>query len=233
MPSPTILPEKVSRRYRVAIVEDHTLVRDGFKALVQSMPDFEFAWEAGTVTDALEALKADPPDMLTTDISLPDGSGLDITKTAASMNPSINVLVMSIHDETLFAQRALKAGAKGYLMKTAPQEDIEDAIRKVAHGRVALSSEVSEMMLLNISGNSQPKTQAGLHELSDREFEIFQLVGEGQNSHAIGKALDISPKTVDVHKMNIRKKLNLEEGMTLTTYAIRWAESRRLAGGVG
>lgn len=232
MPIPTIPAEKVDRPYRVAIVEDHTLVRDGFKALVQGMPEFEFAWEAGTVSDALELLQSDPPDMLTTDISLPDGTGLDIAKTASMMDPPIPVLVMSIHDETLFAQRALKAGAKGYLMKTAPQEDIEDALRKVAAGRVALSSEISEMMLLNISGNAQPKGQAGLHELSNREFEIFQLVGEGQNSHAIGKALDISPKTVDVHKMNIRKKLNLEEGMTLTTYAIRWAEARRLITGV-
>lgn len=232
MPAPSISPEKSGRPYRVAIVEDHTLVRDGFRSLVQGMPEFEFAWEAGTVADALEKLQRDPPDMLTTDISLPDGSGLDITKTAAESNPPIHVLVMSIHDEMLFAQRALKAGAKGYLMKTAPQEDIEDALRKVAQGRVALSSEISEMMLLNISGSAQPKSQAGLHELSNREFEIFQLVGEGLNSHAIGKALDISPKTVDVHKMNIRKKLDLEEGMTLTTYAIRWSESRRLASGV-
>lgn len=232
MPTPTIPPVKLNRLYRVAIVEDHTLVRDGFKNLVQGMPEFEFAWEAGTVADALQSLQTDPPDMLTTDISLPDGSGLDVAKTATTMNPPVNVLVMSIHDETLFAQRALKAGAKGYLMKTAPQEDIEDAIRKVAAGRVALSSEISEMMLLNISGSAQPKSQAGLHELSNREFEIFQFVGEGQNSHAIAKALDISSKTVDVHKMNIRKKLNLEEGMTLTTYAIRWAESRRVATGV-
>jgi DNA-binding NarL/FixJ family response regulator len=232
MPAPSISPEKSGRPYRVAIVEDHTLVRDGFRSLVQGMPEFEFAWEAGTVADALEKLQQDPPDMLTTDISLPDGSGLDITKTAAESNPPIHVLVMSIHDEMLFAQRSLKAGAKGYLMKTAPQEDIEDALRKVAQGRVALSSEISEMMLLNISGSAQPKSQAGLHELSNREFEIFQLIGEGLNSHAIGKALDISPKTVDVHKMNIRKKLDLEEGMTLTTYAIRWSESRRLASGV-
>jgi len=232
MSASSISPEMSGRPYRVAIVEDHTLVRDGFRSLVQGMPEFEFAWEAGTVADALEKLQQDPPDMLTTDISLPDGSGLDITKTAAGNNPPIHVLVMSIHDEMLFAQRSLKAGAKGYLMKTAPQEDIEDALRKVAQGRVALSSEISEMMLLNISGSTQPKSQAGLHELSKREFEIFQLIGEGLNSHAIGKALDISSKTVDVHKMNIRKKLDLEEGMTLTTHAIRWSESRRLAGGM-
>jgi DNA-binding NarL/FixJ family response regulator len=232
MSIPTIPPENVDRPHRVAIVEDHTLVRDGFKSLVMGMPELSFAWEAGTVADALEALKNDPPDLLTTDISLPDGNGLEIAKIASTMSPPISVLVMSIHDETLFAQRALKAGAKGYLMKTAPQEDIEDALRKVATGRIALSSEIAEMMLLNLSGSSQPKNQAGLHDLSSREFEIFQLVGEGQNSHAIGKALDISPKTVDVHKMNIRKKLDLEEGMTLTTYAIRWAETRRLASGL-
>ncbi len=218
---------------RVAIVEDHTLVRDGFRGLIQSLTDFEFIWWAGSVADALRQLKENPPDVLTTDISLPDGSGLEIVKVAGELNPPVNVLVMSIHDETLFAQRALKAGAKGYLMKTAPQEEIEDALRKVASGRIAVSAEISEMMVMAISGAGRGKihNHSYLQELSEREFEIFQLIGEGQTSHAIGKTLDISPKTVDVHKMNIRKKLHLEEGLTLTTYAIRWAEMQRLGSG--
>jgi len=218
-----------SRPYRVAIVEDHTLVRDGFRGLIQNMPDFEFAWWAGSVADALTNLEADLPDLLTTDISLPDGSGLEIVKVAASRRPPLNVLVMSIHVENLFAQRALKAGAKGYLMKTAPQDDIEDALRKVAAGRIAVSSEISEMMVMAMSGNSKAKPHNQLQNLSDREFEIFQLIGEGLSSHNIGKSLDISPKTVDVHKMNIRKKLKLDEGTTLTAHAIRWSETQRLS----
>lgn len=216
---------------RVAIVEDHTLVRDGFRSLIQSMPDFEFAWSAGSVGEALARLDSDTPDLLTTDISLPDGSGLEIVKTVASRHPFVHVLVMSIHDENLFAQRALKAGAKGYLMKTAPQDDIEDALRKVAAGRIAVSSEMSEMMVMAMSGSGRAIPHTQLQNLSDREFEIFQLVGEGQSSHAIGQALNISPKTVDVHKMNIRRKLKLEEGTTLTAYAIRWSETQRLSAG--
>ena len=219
----------LQRPYRVAIVEDHTLVRDGFRSLIQSMPDFEFAWWAGNVADAIANLDADCPDLLTTDISLPDGSGLDIVKVACSRRPALNVLVMSIHDESLFAQRSLKAGAKGYLMKTAPQDDIEEALRKVATGRIAVSSDMSEMMVLALSGNSRNHSNSQLQHLSEREFEIFQLIGEGQSSIVIGKSLDISPKTVDVHKMNIRKKLKLEEGTTLTAYAIRWSESQRLS----
>lgn len=220
-----------SKLCRVAIVEDHTLVRDGFRNLIESLPDFEFIWWAGSVAEALRQLKSNPPDLLTTDISLPDGNGLEIVRAATAMTPPLNVLVMSIHDETLFAQRALKAGAKGYLMKTAPQEQIEDALRKVATGRVAVSDEISEMMVMALSGSAnRPKSHAHaqLQDLSEREFEIFQLIGEGQSSHSIGKALNISPKTVDVHKMNIRKKLHLEEGITLTTYAIRWSEMQRL-----
>lgn len=231
-PSDTRAPS--SKPCRVAIVEDHTLVRDGFQNLILSLPDFEFLWWADSVGDAIEKLKNMPPDLLTTDISLPDGNGLEIVKAAATMNPPVNVLVMSIHDETMFAQRALKAGAKGYLMKTAPQEEIEEALRKVASGRVAVSNEISEMMVMALSGSSgRPKSHshATLQDLSEREFEIFQLIGEGQTSQAIGKALDISPKTVDVHKMNIRRKLHLDEGITLTTYAIRWAEMQRLGGG--
>ncbi len=232
MSFPTTPEPNPSKPCRVAIVEDHTLVRDGFRGLIQSMPEFEFLWWAGSMAEALENLQTSPPDLLTTDISLPDGSGLEIVKAATAMTPPISVLVMSIHDETLFAQRALKAGAKGYLMKTAPQEDIEDALRKVASGRVAVSDEISEMMVMAISGGGRSRAHTHLQELSEREFEIFQLIGEGQTSHAIGRSLDISPKTVDVHKMNIRKKLRLDEGITLTTYAIRWAETQRLGGGL-
>ena len=231
MPSSSAPDTAHTKPCRVAIVEDHTLVRDGFRNLIESLPDFEFVWWAGSVADALRQLKKNPPDLLTTDISLPDGNGLEIVRVASAMVPPINVLVMSIHDEAMFAQRALKAGAKGYLMKTAPQEQIEDALRKVASGRIAVSAEISEMMVMALSGaTSRPKSHAHaqLQDLSEREFEIFQLIGEGQSSHSIGKTLNISPKTVDVHKMNIRKKLHLEEGITLTTYAIRWSEMQRL-----
>jgi DNA-binding NarL/FixJ family response regulator len=227
--SNSILATTPKRPYRVAIVEDHTLVRDGFRSLIQTMPDFEFAWWAGSVADALSNLDSDLPDLLTTDISLPDGSGLEIVKAAIAQAPSLNILVMSIHDENLFAQRALKAGAKGYLMKTAPQDDIEEALRKVAAGRIAVSSEMSEMMVMAMSGTSRAKPHTQLQNLSTREFEIFQLIGEGLSSHQIGKNLDISPKTVDVHKMNIRKKLKLDENTTLTAYAIRWSETQRLS----
>jgi DNA-binding NarL/FixJ family response regulator len=220
-----------SRPYRVAIVEDHTLVRDGFRSLIQSMPDFEFLWWAGNVQDALTNLHNTPPDLLTTDISLPDGNGLDVIKAAVALPQPVNVLVMSIHDESLVAHRALKAGAKGYLMKTAPQSDIENALRKVASGRVAVSSEITEMIVVSMSHGRRGKSPGPLQDLSDREFEIFQLIGEGQTSLAIGRTLDISPKTVDVHRMNIRKKLKIEEGLNLTTFAIRWAEAQRLGSG--
>jgi DNA-binding NarL/FixJ family response regulator len=217
--------------HRLGMVEDHTLVRDGFRSLVESLPDFQFAWWAGSLAEARELLRTDPPTVLTTDISLPDGSGLDLIKEAGAMNPPVPVLVLSMHDETIYARRALKDGAKGYLMKTAAQEDIVDALTKVATGRVYISSQMSETMLQSLRNDGPQHAEPSLRALSDREFEVFQLIGEGLSSLKIGVALRISPKTVDVHKMNIRNKLGLSQGVSLTAYAIRWSEARKLAGG--
>ncbi len=214
--------------HRVAIVDDHTLMREGMKMFVENLEGFACAWTAGEAQDALRLLETDLPDVLVVDITLPGRNGLELIKDVRALHPDLPVLVVSMHDETLYAQRALKAGAKGYVMKDAPHGAFEKALRRILAGGIALSERMSETILLAFSSGSNPGPDGAIHHLSDREFEVFQLIGEGRSTSQIAEALRISPKTVDVHKLKIRQKLKLTEGTSLTSFAIRWVEMRKL-----
>lgn len=214
--------------HRVAIVDDHTLMREGMKMFVENLEGFACAWTAGEAQDALRLLETDLPDALVVDITLPGRNGLELIKDVRALHPDLPVLVVSMHDETLYAQRALKAGAKGYVMKDAPHGAFEKALRRILAGGIALSERMSETILLAFSSGSNPGPDGAIHHLSDREFEVFQLIGEGRSTSQIAEALRISPKTVDVHKLKIRQKLKLTEGTSLTSFAIRWVEMRKL-----
>ena len=176
----------------------------------------------------MEKIESDPPDMMLVDITLPDRNGLEFIKDLHALRPELAVLVLSMHDEAYYAHRALKAGARGYIMKNVGYDQYEAALRKVAGGGTWLSDAVSEQILQAYSSGTLPRQEGGLDALTDREFEIFQLMGEGRGTHEIAESLRISPKTVDVHRMNIRNKLKLEDGSAVTRFAIRWVESRRL-----
>ena len=217
---------------RVGLVEDHTLMREGMKLFVDSVPGFQCVWSAATAQETVAMLEREVPDVLLVDITLPDRNGLEIVKDLRATHPEVKVLVLSMHDEELYAQRALKAGARGYIMKNAPYDSLKVALKRVAEGGIVVSQAMSERILAAFSSGSKPRTEDGLHSLTDREFEVFQMIGEGKNTGHIAEALRISTKTVDVHKMNIRGKLNLREGGDLTVFAVRWAEGRnRGAGG--
>lgn len=213
---------------RIAIVDDHTLMREGMKMLVENLQGLSCAWTAGDTSEALCLLEKDVPDGMVVDITMPGRNGLELIKDIRALHPELPVLVVSMHDETLYAQRALKAGAKGYVMKDAPHGDFEKAIRHVLLGGIALSEKMSETILLAFSSGSPPGPDGAIHDLSDREFEVFQLIGEGFSTGQIAGELGISPKTVDVHKLKIRQKLKLTEGTSLTSFAIRWVELRKL-----
>lgn len=215
---------------RVAIVDDHTMMREGMKIFVDSLEGFRCIWLAQSTREAIGMTDADPPDILIVDISLPDRSGLELIKDLTARNDKMVTLVVSMHDEKLYALRALKAGAKGYVMKNAPHQLMEAALRRVASGGIAVSAAVSEMVMGAYSAGAKPRPDEGLHTLSDREFEVFQMIGEGLGSNEISERLSISPKTVDVHRMNIRNKLGLADGPALTRWAIRWTETRRHTG---
>lgn len=212
---------------RVAIVDDHTLMREGIRMFIDSLDGFNCIWQASSTREAIEQLEKSQPDVLIVDISLPDRNGLELIKDVGTVHPDITIMVLSMHDEKLYALRALKAGAKGYVMKNAPHQMLEATLRRVASGGIGVSPAVSEMVIGAYSAGAKPRPDDGLHTLSDREFEVFQLIGEGHSTHGISEALRISPKTVDVHRMNIRTKLGLEDGAALTRWAIRWTEARR------
>ena len=216
-------------RKRVAILDDHTMMRGGMKVFIDSLPDFVCCWEAGDCRTALTKLEADMPDLMLVDITLPDRNGLEFIKDLHAVQPQLALLVLSMHDEAYYAHRALKAGAKGYIMKNVSYDQYEAALRKVAGGGTWLSEKVSEQIMQAYSSGTLPRQEGGLDALTDREFEIFQLMGEGRGTHEIAEALRISNKTVDVHRMNMRNKLKLEDGAAVTRFAIRWVESRRLA----
>ncbi len=217
---------------RVALVEDHTIMREGLKLLVSSIPGFELAWMASSASEAMKKVEEDPPDILLVDITLPDRNGLELIKDVHSLRPSLKMMVISMHDEKLYVQRALRAGARGYLTKDASHDEYEKALRRVASGGVSVSDAFSEEILLAFaSGGTRDQSKDGLDSLTDRELEIFQLLGEGRNTPQIAESLRISTKTVDVHKMNMRTKLQLEDGAAVVRHAIRWYETRRLGGG--
>ncbi|GHC53154.1 response regulator transcription factor [Roseibacillus persicicus] len=212
----------------VAIVDDHTMMREGLAGLVNSLEGFCCCWSAGDATEAMSQLENECPKLLMVDMTLPGRNGLELTKDALALHPSLPVLVVSMHDETLYAQRVLRAGAKGYIMKDAPTEQLIEAIQKTAAGGMWVSGAMSAKIIEAFS--SQPGTEKveGVHRLSDREFEIFQLIGEGKSKSAIAEGLNISPKTVDVHKAHIREKLELEDAAAVLRYAIRWVEMKNL-----
>ncbi len=214
---------------RVALVEDHTIMREGLKLLVGSIGGFELVWMAASAAEAMKMLEQDLPDLLLVDITLPDRNGLELIKDVHVLQPALKIMVLSMHDEKLYVQRALRAGARGYLTKDASHAEYERALRKVADGSISVSEAFSEEILLAFASGGA-KSKDGLNSLTDRELEIFQLLGEGRNTPQIAEALRISTKTVDVHKMNMRAKLQLEDGAAVVRHAIRWYETRRLGG---
>ncbi len=212
---------------RVAVVDDHTMMREGWRLFIENTGDMAFAWMAGDASEAVRKVDEDTPDVLVLDISLPDRSGLELIKDLRLLRPKLSMLAVSMHDEKLYAQRALKAGARGYVMKSAPQKALEQALRRVAAGGIAVSEEMSEEILKAFSTGAVTESQDSLAGLSDREFEVFQLIGQGKNTAQIAEGLRISTKTVDVHKMNIREKLGMSDPSELSYFAIRWAEGQK------
>lgn len=228
-PSHTETESSSPDRKRVAVVDDHTMVRGGMQVFLDSLPDFVTCWTAGDCKEAMELIAKNKPDVLIVDITLPDRNGLEFVKDVHMIHPTLPILVMSMHDESYYAQRALRAGAKGYMMKNSSYETYERALRRVAEKGTWLSDAVSERIVEAYTSGAKPKGDGGLDNLTDREFEVFQLMGEGRSTQEIAEALRISPKTVDVHRMNIRAKLRLEDGAAVTRFAIRWVETCRLS----
>lgn len=214
---------------RVAIVDDHAMMREGLRLFIDQTGYMRCIWLAGDAAEAVRMVGEDVPDVLIVDLTLPDRSGLELMKDLRQLCPQMPMLAVSMHDEKLYAQRALKAGARGYVMKSSPHKVLAGAIRRVLAGGIAVSDEMSDDILKTFVTGVPAATSAkdGISELSDREFEVFRLIGAGRSTGTIAEALRISAKTVDVHKLNIRTKLGLKDGNDLTYFAIRWVEGQK------
>lgn len=205
---------------RILIVDDHPLVRSGFAQLIGDCPDLEVCGEAGDMAEALAQIETTRPDLAIIDLSLAGGSGLDLIERIKSQDKDILMLVASMHDETLYAERVLAAGARGYINKQEAQDSIIRAIRQVLAGRVYLSQQMTDRLLSGMVDVGGEKRD--IDSLSNRELQVFELIGQGVSTSRIADQLNLSTKTIETHQAHIKKKLGLSSAHQLTQRAIRW-----------
>jgi len=214
-------------RKRLLILDDHPMMREGLAQLINNESDLTVCGEAGTGLEAIDLVAKQKPDLVLADISLPDKSGLEVIKELQAFHPDLEVLVISMHEESLYAQRVLRAGARGYIMKQEGGKKLMEAIRRVLGGQIYVSEKMSSTLLESLSGQTG-KSKSPIGELSDREFEVLQLLGQGKGTSEIAAQLHLSVKTVDAHRANIKRKLNLQSASELMRYAVRWVETQRV-----
>lgn len=215
---------------RIFIVDDHPMMRQGLAQLIQNEPDLEVIGEAENAAQAFEAVTKLKPDLLIADITLPDKSGLELIKDLqAQGDNALAVLVISMHDEALYVERVLRAGGRGYIMKQEGGKKLMAAIRQVLTGQIYVSEKMSSKILEIFSGRRPETTSSPVEKLTDREFQVFQLIGKGLTTLQMAHELHVSPKTIEVHRANIKTKLNLETAPELLRYAVRWIESQASA----
>lgn len=201
------------------------MMRQGLAQLVNNEPDLTVCGEADTAGQALNGVPGSRPDLLIADISLPDKNGLELIKDLRALQPELSILVISMHDEELYAERVLRAGGRGYVMKQEGGKILMEAIRQVLSGKVFVSEKMSAKILEIFSGRRDQSGGSPVQRLSDREFEVFQMIGEGKGTRQIAEHLHLSVKTVEVHRANIKEKLRLKTATDLVRYAVRWAEA--------
>jgi DNA-binding NarL/FixJ family response regulator len=203
---------------RIVIADDHSIVREGLKRIVSSIEDMEVAGEAGNGTEVMQRVRELAFDVLVLDLSMPGRSGMELIKLIRGEKPQLRILVLSMHQELQYAVRAIKNGASGYLTKESAPDQLEQAIRKVASGGAFISAEVAEQLALG----AMPGSQAVPHEsLSNREFEVLQLLVAGISLTDIGTRLNLSVKTVSTHKTNLMQKMGLQNQSELIRYALK------------
>lgn len=216
------------QKRKIFIVDDHPIMRQGIGQLINHEPDLEVVGEAEDAASALTGVMETQPDLVIIDISLPGKNGLELIKDIRAVHKQAALLVHSMHDESLYVERVLRAGAQGYIMKHEGGKKVMDAIRKVLSGDIYVSNSMSAK-ILEIFSNRRSATTDPVEALSDRQFEIFQMIGQGKGTRIISEELNVSVKTVDAHRANIKEKLGLRTGNELVRYAVRWVESQNLS----
>jgi DNA-binding NarL/FixJ family response regulator len=215
------------KKHQVFLVDDHPIVLTGFTLMLNAQEDIEVCGTARSAEDAAGKIAASKADLVITDITLPGRSGLDLLKDVVAADAGQRVLVVSMHDEMLYAERAIRAGARGYLMKEAGSEKMLAAIRHVLAGNIYVSERIQAKILNAMHAPSQRASASPVDKLSDREFEVFRLMGEGKTTKEIADQLHLSDKTVAVHRGHIKDKLAIKSATELMHTAVRWVESNR------
>ncbi|HEX2855357.1 MAG TPA: response regulator transcription factor [Opitutaceae bacterium] len=213
---------------RILLVDDHPFMRAGLAGLIDRQPDLLVCGEAGNPAEAFRGLPKSKPDLVLTDLTMPGRSGLEFIKDLVAAEPGLAVLVISMHDEVVHAERALRAGARGYIMKEAGGENLLAAIRQILRGEVYVSPRMSARILEGMTGSKPRRSSSPIEKLTDREFEVFQLIGQGKSTRDIAEQLHLSTKTVDVHRGNIKEKLALNDATALIRHAVRWVETQKV-----
>jgi DNA-binding NarL/FixJ family response regulator len=221
----TRTPKAEPRLKRILIVDDHPVVRGGLTNIIEGSDGLTVCGSVGSVQEALAAVETLQPDLVLTDLGLPGRSGMELIKDLRTLHPELPVLVMSMHDEMIYAERVLRSGGRGYVTKEVPSEVLMQAIRRVLDGGVFVSDTVTAHFLHGLSGGSGQRASFPIQRLTDRELEVFELIGNGKSTQEISNMLSISPRTVDAHRTHIREKLGLADGNELVRFAIRWIES--------
>jgi len=213
------------KKTKILIVDDHPIVRKGLENLLNQEEDFIVCGQAEDASQAMKAIKTLNPDMVIVDISLKGKNGLELTKDISVQYPHIPVLVLSMHDESLYAERVLRAGAKGYIMKQQGTEKLILAIRKILSGQEYVSDKVVMKMIRKLVGRKPQINSCSAELLSDRELEVFLLIGHGFGTRQIASQLYLSVKTIETYRAHIKEKLNLADSSELLQYAIQWVNS--------
>jgi DNA-binding NarL/FixJ family response regulator len=221
-PPPVTQPAKT----RVLLVDDHPTMREGLMRVIEREADMTVCGEAESIQRALEVVETSKPDIAIVDISLAGQNGIELIKDLKVRHPRLPVLVHSMHDESVYAERSLRAGAKGYISKKEPPQKLLQAIRDVLQGEISLSATMTRQILHTVGADRADRKTSPFRELSDREFEVFELTGQGLGTKEIAGTLHLSEKTVQAHRDHIRQKLQLPDGRSLTGFAIRWVESQ-------
>ena len=213
-----------SGKSRVLIIDDHVMVREGVAQIIEHSDDLSVCCSASTANEGLEKLRKLKPDLVLVDITLPGKNGIEFIKDARAFCPDLLILAMSMHDESLYAERVLRAGGRGYIRKQEGGDKLIEAMRRVLRGEIAVSEKVARRVLETFSGRK--RMTSPLEGLSDRELEVFQLIGQGRTMKEIGETLHLSPKTIEVHRAHIKQKLRIKSAAELVAYAARWSETQ-------
>jgi DNA-binding NarL/FixJ family response regulator len=221
-PMPADPESSESSHLDIYVVDDHPAIRRAVGDAIDQTMDLELCGQASTAEEGFRNIERIGPDVAVIDISLPDGHGLDLLQTLQAQTPEVATVVFSMYDETVYAERAIQAGASGYVMKTESPTRLLEAVRAAANGRIDLSQEMSSRLLSALSEDETPDVPLG--ELTDRELEVFELIGQGLGVEAIEERLHISRKTVETHRRHAKEKLGLESIQELQHHAVQWAQ---------